>query len=477
MFIWLNLGILVTVFLGTFLWPQAYEATSTIVIRGRDYEDPLFHQSNRSGPWTLLMNPKDEINSEMEIIRSRPVLERTIEVFKLYEPREITERGFWGTARAGLRYAFRTSIQLAREVGLLRVPTPEEAFEQAVVTLNKNIKTEPAVESQIIRVSYRDRDPKMARDVVNEVVNEYLRQHLAINLNRSENTFYQEQMRQVENEVGELRQQMVELKTSSGILDFDKQVKTLIDKMNTFDVARTTVQKEIISQRSKVAKIQQVREANPDLLIPLPEIEADIQIQDLENKLINLRYETKTVLDRYTDTSRQAVTIRDQVKELEDQIRLHVSELLERDLVELDKLEAERLALDETIEGLAVEIRALPAKEEALNALKNQLEDKESILTVLRKKYQESLVAGATDFRLENAKVVSRASIPIRPATPNVPLNLGLGLLLSLVFSVSLVSLLEYLDDSLRMPEDVETKLGLRVIASIPELGDHGSPR
>ena len=469
MFLWLNLGIMVTVFLGTFLKTPAYEATSTIVIRGRDYDDPLFHQTNRSGPWTLLMNPKDEINSEMEIIRSRPVLERTVETFKLYEPREITGKGFWGTIRAWMRDVFRNSIQLAREAGLLQTPTPQEAFEQAVVTLNKTIKTEPAVESQIIRLSYRDRDPQMACDVVNEVVNEYLRQHLAINLNRSESTFYQEQMRQVESEVKDLRQQTVELKTKSGVLDFDKQVKALIEKLNTFDVARTTVQKEMISRRSKVSKIQEVREANPDLLIPLPEIDADIQIQDLENKLINLRYEMKTVLDRYTDNSRQVTTVRDQVKELEDQIRLHVSELLERDLVELDKLEAEKHALDETIAGLEAEIRSLPATEEALNALKNQLEDKEAILTVLRKKYQDSLVTAATDSRLENAKVVSRASIPIKPAVPNVFLNLGLGLLLSLVFSVSLISFLEYMDDSLRMPEDVETKLGLRVIASIPE--------
>jgi len=470
MLIWLNLGILATVTVGTFLWPPRYEATSTIVIRGRDYEDPLFHQSNRTGPWTVLMNPKDETNSEMEIIRSRPVLERTVEAFKLYEPREMAEEGFWGEMRGWIRYALRSSVQLLRNLGLVRTPTPQEAFEQAVVTLNKNLRTEPAVESQIIRLSYRDRDPKMACDVVNELVDQYLRQHLVINLNRSENTFYLEQMRRVEDGVKELREQMVELKTKSGILDFDKQVKTLIEKMNTFDVARTTVQKEIISRRAKVSKIQEVRAANPDLLIPLPEIEQNIQIQDLENKLINLRYDMKTVLDRYTENSRQVVTIHQQVKELEEQIRLYVSELLERDLVELDKMEAEKQALDETIEGLRGEIRLLPAKEEALNSLKSQLDDKEAILTVLRKKYQDSLVAEATDFRLENAKVVSMASIPIKAAVPNVPLNLGLGILLSCTFSICLVSLLEYMNDTLRMPEDVEANLDLRVILSVPEL-------
>ena len=78
MIVGLNLGILGAIVLGSLLWPPSYDAESTIIVRGRNYETPLFQGPQREGPWTVLMNARDEINSEIEVIRSRPVLERTV---------------------------------------------------------------------------------------------------------------------------------------------------------------------------------------------------------------------------------------------------------------------------------------------------------------------------------------------------------------------------------------------------------------
>jgi uncharacterized protein involved in exopolysaccharide biosynthesis len=306
--------------------------------------------------------------------------------------------------------------------------------------------------------------------VVNKVVSEYLQQHLTINLNRAESGFYSEQIKAVEKELEQLQNQLVDLKTKTGIISFDDQAKSLIEKLNTFDVARATIQKEIISRRSKVAKVQHQRERHPELLIPLPEIAQDIQVQDLENKLINLRYELETIGDRYTDGSRQVVTARKQVQELEQQIRNHVTQLLERDMAELGKMEAEEQALAQTIDSLKAELVTLPAMEVALNNLTEKVKATDEVLNVMRKKYQESLVAQASDYRVQNAKVVSLASPPLRPVVPNFLLNLVLGLFLSIITSFSLAFMLDYMDDSLSMPEDVEQSLGLQVVSSVPEL-------
>ncbi len=469
MILGLNIGILATILLGSLLWQPTYEASSSVIIRGRDYEAPLFPQSRSDSPWTILMNPKDEINSEIEIMRSRPVMEQVVASLKLDERRDIPDPGFWGGVRGVLRSLFRAIRAPFELVGLVKEPSPEEAFEKAVMRLSKRIDVEPAVESQIIRISYRDPDPSMAAQVVNQAVAAYLNQHLAINLNRTQGSFFAEQIQEFENKLNDLQAQQVALKSETGILSFAEQSKALLDKFNTFDVARTTIQKEIISRRSKVEKVEQIRKANPSLLIPLPEIAQDIQIQDLENKYINLRYDLSRVGERYTDDSRQLVTLRKELSEVEKQIRAQVSELLARDMAELSKLEAEEQAISRTLERLREDISALPAKEVALRNIEKEIEDKESVLSTLRKKYQDSLVSQATDFRLENAKVVSPAAVPIKRATPNLPLNLALGLLFSLVISFSLAFLLQYWDDSLNVPEDVERNLGLQVVASIPE--------
>jgi uncharacterized protein involved in exopolysaccharide biosynthesis len=105
-----------------------------------------------------------------------------------------------------------------------------------------------------------------------------------------------------------------------------------------------------------------------------------------------------------------------------------------------------------------------------LGNLERDIDTKQAILSVLLKKYQDSLLAQNTDQRLENAKILSLAAVPLKPTFPNLLLNLALGLVFSLVVSLSLAFFLEYWDDSLKIPEDVERYLHRSVLASIPEL-------
>ena len=466
----LSAGVLLTILLGSLILRPSYEAASSVLILGRTYQEPLFPEPRRERPWTVLLNSKEELNSEIEIIRSRPVLERVVKSLNLDLPRQIPDEGFWGTIRTTLRTGPRLVRSWLVQMGLIREPSAREAFEAAIFRLGRDLKIEPSVDSQIVRIIYRDPDPALASRVVNTVTEEYLHQHLTINLNQKESSFYAEQIAQVEGELKALQEQLVNLKSSEGILSFPEQSKALLGKLQSFDVALTTVQKEIISRRSTVEKIRDLRRSQPGLLIPLPEIAQDVQIQDLENKLVNLRYELKTMRQRYTEESRQVVTARQEVEDLTAQLRAQVSQLLERETAALRKLEAEEQALTQTVQELEAQIKTLPPKEVALDNLEKAIEDKQGTLSVLRKKFQDSLVSQATDSRLENVKIVSLAAVPLKPVVPNLLLNLVLGLILAFVLSFSAAFLVEYWDDSLKVPEDFEQYLGHPVFASVPEL-------
>ena len=232
----------------------------------------------------------------------------------------------------------------------------------------------------------------------------------------------------------------------------------------------TNLQKEIIRIRSKVEKIQKLRKSKPSLLIPLPEMAQDPQIADLENKLLNMQFALRSVLQRFTSQSRQAKTARQQIAKLRSQIRHQVSVMLERELAKLRELQAEEQAIVQTVKGLKENLTQLPTTEMGLSNLEREIDTKQGILSILLKKYQDSLMAKSADKRLENAKVLSLAAVPLKPVYPNMLLNLGLGLLLALVISFSTAFFLEYWDDSLKYPEDVERYFDRTVLASIPEI-------
>ena len=358
---------------------------------------------------------------------------------------------------------------LLKQTGLIRKLTPQETFDAAVVRLRTKLVVEPAIDSQIIWIRYRDPDPVLASKVVNKVAEEYQYQHLAININRAESSFYAEQIEKVEKELKGLQEQLLGLRKESGIVSYSEQSKSLLKKLETYDNALTNGQKEIIRIRAKVDKIQTLRKSKPNLLIPLPDLAQDPQIADLENKLVNLKFAQKTVLQRYTPESRQATTVRDQIGQLQVQIRDQVSTLLERELAKLRELQAEEQAIGQTIKLIKEDLAQMPSTEMNLTNLDREIDTKQGILSILMKKYQDSLLAKSADRRLENAKVLSLAAVPLKPAFPNLPLNLALGLVLSLVTSFSVAFFLEYWDDSLKNPEDVERYLGRPAFASVPE--------
>ena len=469
LFVYLNLAILGTILVGSWLWPPSYQASSSIVNLGRTYAD-LLTPPKSGGPSTLIMNPKEEINSEIEIIRSRPVLTRVVQDLHLDQPRTIQDHGISGAIRRAGRATFRALRRLFVSLGVVKRYTESQAVEAAVERLHSRLQVEPAIDSQIIWIKYRDPDPEMSAKVVNRVAEEYQKQHLAININRAESSFYGEQIEKVQGDLKGLQEQLLRVKENTGIVSFAEQSRAILRKLETLENSRTNVQKEIIRVQARVDKIQQLRAAKPELLIPLPDLAQEQQLSALEDKYLNLKFQVTGVLQRYTPESRQYQFIQEQIGAIRKQIKDHVSTILERDLAKLRELQAEEQATDQTIIDMKPQLDQLPIAEMNLGNLERDIDIKQAILSVLLKKYQDSLLARNTDSRLENAKILSLAAPPLKPVFPILWLNLILGLVFSGVISLSLAFFLEYWDDSLKIPEDVERYLGRSVFASIPEL-------
>lgn len=77
-------------------------------------------------------------------------------------------------------------------------------------------------------------------------------------------------------------------------------------------------------------------------------------------------------------------------------------------------------------------------------------------------------------FNVENVSILNHAKLdPVdspSPISPNIPLNIAIAFIVSLMLSVGVAFLLEYMDDSIKTEADVEQYLGLPVLASISKV-------
>lgn len=69
---------------------------------------------------------------------------------------------------------------------------------------------------------------------------------------------------------------------------------------------------------------------------------------------------------------------------------------------------------------------------------------------------------------VENVQVIDRAEVPISPVKPKKELNIAIATFIGLMTGLGIIFLIEYLDNTIKTPEDIEKHLGLPVIGTIP---------
>ena len=75
-------------------------------------------------------------------------------------------------------------------------------------------------------------------------------------------------------------------------------------------------------------------------------------------------------------------------------------------------------------------------------------------------------------MKVENIQVIDEAQVPELPIKPRPKLNMAIAGVLGLMVSIFLVFLLEYIDNTIKTPEDIQRYLELPVIGTIPEFDD-----
>lgn len=73
-------------------------------------------------------------------------------------------------------------------------------------------------------------------------------------------------------------------------------------------------------------------------------------------------------------------------------------------------------------------------------------------------------------MRVENVQVVDSAKVPVDPVKPRPTVNIAIAFMVALMAGVGIAFLLEYLDHTIKTPQDVEKYMGLPVIGVIPDV-------
>jgi hypothetical protein len=140
--------------------------------------------------------------------------------------------------------------------------------------------------------------------------------------------------------------------------------------------------------------------------------------------------------------------------------------------LEIKRLKDEEAKTKAMIGQYQVRIENTPVREMAMANLARDYQNIKDTYQNLLRKSQEAQQAENLERRQkgEQFKVIDPARIPEKPFSPNIPRNLLFGLLLGMGLGFGMAFFREQMDRSFKDAEDLETTLGLKVLANIPKI-------
>lgn len=419
-----------------------FVATAKVLIRRSEASS---FQKTRS-PFLGL---EEEMNTEIEILRSDPVIDRAL----TYVDGELKQ------------------VPEDEKAKLFPPETPEETFHQPTSNwISKNLQAEPVELSNVIMIRFRHQNPTTARMLADAVANAYVVERIAVRRNPMLESFFQDRSVSLRDRLLDLRTELGQLQIESGIYDQEWQQRLnlgTLDELRT-DLLRVRVRRE--TEEKKIAAIRRTLAENPDLLVPSLEFEDGRPFQELRAKLIDKRTQMDELKGRYLPDHPKVQQAEAFVKLIEDDLRSEIDTQVRMREGQLDGLRAEESALEKAVRDVVDEMNRIPRYEPMLRQIEREISNTAELSELVDTKMADTQISETEDQRMVNAKVLSPATVTVSFVEEKKSLFALFAAMLGLSLGLALAFLLEGLDHSLKTPDDVEINLGVPLLGSIPEL-------
>jgi uncharacterized protein involved in exopolysaccharide biosynthesis len=465
------------------LQPDQYKAQSKILVQ-HERVYPIPAMDGRAAPRLSAIVTEEEINSEIELLRSRDLLERVVSISG---PNQTTKRRSWWS-----RLFSPNSGVPARNAANTDSPHPDipanRDISLAARRVLSHLRVEPLGRSTIIQATYTDRDPQQAADLLNTLTELYLEKHLAVRRPAGTFDFFQEEAQRYRQKLADAETQLSEFGHTNNVVSPRLEKENTLARIDEFE-ARLRETKAAIA-----GKIELIREIERQLASTSPRIITHIRtsdnravVQDLKSKLAALEMERIDLLAKYKPTYRAVQEVDEQIAHVRASLAAEEKVVLREESTDLDptyeKLKtqlavtrAELAALGSSAAETAQNLSAyrgisqsLQRKEIAWNDLLRARESAKENYEMYLRKQEEARIADALDKqRVLNVTIVEKATVPIGPSGPRRKMLILVAGVLAGMLSVAFALLIDFLRPSFHTPADVEHFLDVPVIAALP---------
>jgi len=428
-----------------------------------------------TGVWTYMQTP---------IYRSTAIIEVQPQARRVLSGGDVSGLGAAGYGWLAEEKYHNTQIEIIRSrdvahrvvrtLGLVAHPMFEGTSDPARI-LAQMVQVDPRRDTGLLEISMVGADPDRITQWVNAVTQAYVDRN------------YEKARENIDKSIRAIRTQLAGLREDlslaederidalggedSEILNATSQEAIVTERLQSYNAELTAVRIQLSTLEGQLEQIHALQ-ANGEELMTLSVFNNHATLLELQRTRAQLERELEShkveLGPSHPEYERKAAALSEAESEVRDRIRQIVTSLEAEFMMAQDK-QAYLERQIRTAEEFSLTVAKATSHYELI---KTDSETNKQIIDLIAMTMKE--VQLNYELMNNNVAILDSAVTPMYPIKPRKRTNLMIGAMFGLFLGLGVVFFLDYLDNTLRTPEDVEKYLGLTAIGVVPKIAESG---
>lgn len=451
--------VFVSALVASLMITPVYRATTSVQID----RELMNITKNDSNPMEGFINDPNYLNTQYQLLQSRELASRVLSDIG-FQNKKRFEQVFQPSTSSQIKSWFGTEDN--SPAGKEKTRIEKEKALKRVDLFKKGYTVEPVRNTRLVKIHYDSTDPAFAILSANSLAEAFQSRNLETRFETSSyaKNYLEDQLKELKLKLEDSEAQLVRFAAREQIVGSgDEDAGTLPEQnLGALNAALAKAKEERIRAQSKWAQAQ-----SSVGMVTFGETGSNSIVRTLMESRSELMADYQNKLSQFKPAYPAMLQLKAQIDETDKQIAQEVANIKSAIRAEYEAAQQNETMIAAQIGSLKGEALDLKSRSIQYNIFKREVDTNRQLYEATLQRYKEIGVAAGVG--LNNILIVDKA-VSANKHRPNIPLNLAVSLLLGLVLGLLLVLLLEYMDDTLKNPEDVEKRLNLPVLGVIPKL-------
>ncbi len=378
---------------------------------------------------------------------------------------------------------------------LASIDDPKLRLNTALVRLNKDLDVEADKNSDIIQLTLLNANPDISAKALRLLIDKFLAKQSQI-YQSGQLAFMQKQVAQAREQVDKSRAAVEAYKASTGISSEDEERTLLLKQQSDAQENLTLAIAKEQEAQGRYQRLEEMLKGMPSEIKLSDENDRFKAVDDNRQKLDDLLSRQKQMSLNYRPDSTTMQDLNSQIAFAQQQLaraskesaaRIRSGAHPVRQQTENARGEAagdqfgaaaSRASYESELARIKEKLSTLEQQTQHLNALELQQQvDEDNLRNYLQAVNDARVTDDLNRERISSVVVVQNPTVPVLPARPRVLLILAAGFLLGLTGAITVTLLAEMGDEAFSTADQIETVLGLPVLATFTMRRRLESPR